>query len=32
VPREQVAALLWYLCSPEAAALNGAIIPLAGGQ
>ncbi|MCX2726966.1 SDR family NAD(P)-dependent oxidoreductase [Thermomicrobium sp. 4228-Ro] len=32
VPREQVAALLWYLCSPEAAALNGAIIPIAGGQ
>jgi len=32
VPREQVAALLWFLCSPEAAALNGAIIPLAGGQ
>jgi len=32
VKPEQVAALLWFLCSPEAAALNGAIIPLAGGQ
>ncbi len=32
VPREQVSALLWYLCSPEAAALNGAVIPIAGGQ
>ncbi len=32
VPREQVAALLWYLCSPEAAALNGAVIPIVGGQ
>ncbi len=29
---EQVAALLWYLCSPEAAALNGAVIPIVGGQ
>jgi NAD(P)-dependent dehydrogenase (short-subunit alcohol dehydrogenase family) len=32
VKPEQVAALLWYLCSPEGAALNGAVIPLAGGQ
>lgn len=32
VKPEQVAALLWYLCSPEAQALNGAVIPLAGGQ
>ncbi|MCS7051154.1 MAG: SDR family oxidoreductase, partial [Thermomicrobium sp.] len=29
---EQVAALLWYLCSPEAAAVNGAVIPIVGGQ
>ena len=32
VKPEQVAALLWYLCSAEGAALNGAVIPLVGGQ
>lgn len=32
VKPEQVAALLWYLCSPEGAVLNGDIIPLSGGQ
>lgn len=32
VKPEQVAALLWYLCSPEGAVLNGVIIPLSGGQ
>jgi 3-hydroxybutyrate dehydrogenase len=31
VPLEEVAALVAFLCGPEAGSINGAIIPIDGG-